>query len=105
MYINSLFEFSLLIEARSSISLLLMYIHRSPEFTRFRLSRQKGQDSDLACLNQQKDKKRISKVEETVNKSYLQPHLYRQYNSFCNGIATTIAAAPPHFSTITKFEA
>lgn len=56
MYINSLFKFSLLIEARSSISLLLMYIQRSPEFTRLRLSRQNGQDSDLPCLNRKEKK-------------------------------------------------
>lgn len=56
MYINSLFKFSLLIEARSSISLLLKYIQRSPEFTRLRLSRQNGQDSDLPCLNRKEKK-------------------------------------------------
>jgi hypothetical protein len=67
MYINSLFKFSLLIEARSSISLLLMYIQRSPEFTLFRLSLQKGQDSDLACLRATDEKKiRVLKINEAI---------------------------------------
>ena len=51
MYMNSLFKFSLVIAERSAISLLLVYTHRSPEFTLFRLSLQNGHDCDLARLN------------------------------------------------------
>lgn len=46
----SLFMFSFEIEDKSAASLLVVYIHRSPEFTLFRLSRQKGQDWDLDRL-------------------------------------------------------
>lgn len=49
-YRTSLFMFSLDREDRSATSLLVVYIHRSPEFTLLRLSRQNGQDWDLDLL-------------------------------------------------------
>lgn len=52
MYRNSLFLFSLSIVWRLTVSDLSINIHKSPEFTLLRLSRQKGHDSDLPCLQE-----------------------------------------------------
>lgn len=52
MYTNSLFLFSLSTVWRLTVSDLSINIHKSPEFTLFRLSLQKGHDSDLPCLQQ-----------------------------------------------------
>ena len=50
MYINRRLMFSLVTVAMSTTSRQSVNIHRSPEFTRLRLSRQKGQDCDLERL-------------------------------------------------------
>lgn len=50
MNMKSLFRFSLEMKDKSTISLLLVHIQRSPELTLFRLSRQKGHDCDRVRL-------------------------------------------------------
>jgi hypothetical protein len=55
MYMKSLLRFSLVTVSMSTMSLLSVNTHRSPEFTLLRLSRQKGHDCDLAPLQQQKN--------------------------------------------------
>lgn len=51
IYRNSLLRFSLDTVAMSTTSLLSVYTQRSQEFTRLRLSRQKGHDCDLVRLS------------------------------------------------------
>lgn len=50
IYIKSLLRFSLVTVAISTASLLSVNTQRSPEFTRFRLSRQNGHDCDIVRL-------------------------------------------------------
>jgi len=50
MYMKSLLRFSLVTVAMSTTSLPSVNTQRSPEFTLFRLSRQKGHDCDLVLL-------------------------------------------------------
>lgn len=59
MYRNNLFLFSRSIVYILTVSDFSINIHKSPEFTLLRLSRQKGHDSDLPCLQENIDYNQI----------------------------------------------
>lgn len=73
MYKKSRVWFSLVIVSMSTISLSSVYIHRSSGSTPLRLSRQKGHDCDLECL-QKTNQHALFHIEKEKHQIFLDAH-------------------------------